>query len=448
MTRTPRPPEAVRWITERLERAGFETWAVGGAVRDALLGLEPGDWDLTTRARPEEVRRVFRRTVPVGIDHGTVGVLGPDGVMYEVTTFRRDVETFGRHAVVEFAERVEDDLARRDFTINALAWHAVRRELRDPFGGVADLEAGVIRTVGDPAARFAEDYLRVLRALRFAGEFLFAIEPATWRALCGAVPHLSILSAERVREELMKVLGAARPSAALELYAASGVLGELYPELAATLGVERPEGGPGDVWTHAVRSAAAIPRQRVFLRLVALLAGIGVAEARRRGEPVGAPRTGTWAARRAEELMTRLRFSNAEIRDATRLLAHFYSPPSPDAPDAAYRRWLSEATPARLNDLTRLWNAGVRAEAPAHWTAEPAHRWRRARRVLRERPALRVEELAVRGHDLMALGLRPGPRFGKILRALLDRVLEDPSLNRREVLLEMVRAEYLSRGTG
>lgn len=442
MIRTPNPPDAVRWITEKLEAAGYDTWTVGGAVRDALLGRGAGDWDLATRARPAEVRRVFRRTVPIGIDHGTVGVLAPDGVLYEVTTFRRDVETFGRHAVVEFADRIEDDLARRDFTINALAWHAVRRELRDPFAGLADLEAGVIRTVGDPAARFAEDYLRVLRALRFAGHFLFVIEPATWGALRRAAANLSILSAERVREELTKVLGALRPSATLELYALSGALAELYPELEATVGVPRPDGAADDAWTHAIRSADRVAQRHASLRLVAVLAGIGVAEAARRGEPPSSPRTGARAARRAEELMTRLRFSKAEIRRATELLVHLYDPPAADAPAAAYRRWLSRAGPERLNDLTRLWIARVRAEAPGRRSAEPVRRWRTARRVLRARPALSVGDLAIGGHELVELGLRPGPQFGEILRALLDRVLEQPELNERERLMEMVRAEY------
>src|SRR5690606_27017200 len=166
-----RPPGAVRWIARRLESAGFETWAVGGAVRDALRGEHPGDWDLATAARPGDVRRLFRRTVPIGIEHGTVGVLGKDGHLYEVTTFRRDVETFGRRARVAFADTLDEDLGRRDFTINAVAWHPLRGALHDPHGGVRDLREGVLRTVGDAAARFAEDRLRVLRALRFAGRF-------------------------------------------------------------------------------------------------------------------------------------------------------------------------------------------------------------------------------------------------------------------------------------
>src|SRR5918998_5680344 len=157
------PPEAVLAIAERLEGAGFETWCVGGAVRDALLGIRNLDWDLATAARPEEVRRLFRRTVPVGIEFGTIGVLDDGGLMHEVTTFRRDVRTDGRHAVVEYGASLDDDLARRDFTINAMAYHPRRHVLRDPFDGRADIDRRVVRAVGDPEQRMREDRLRALR---------------------------------------------------------------------------------------------------------------------------------------------------------------------------------------------------------------------------------------------------------------------------------------------
>ena len=226
------PPEQVLWIWRTLEEAGFETWMVGGAIRDLLLGRPADDWDFATRAHPKQIMAAFRRTVPIGVDHGTVGVLASDGTLYEVTTFRRDVETFGRRAVVEFAESIEEDLSRRDFTLNALAWHPDRDELLDPWNGATDLNERILRTVGDPAARFAEDLLRVLRALRFAGQFGLTIEAGTWQALLSAVPELSQLSPERIQEEMMKVLSQAeRPSVALGLYAESGVFAELYPEL-------------------------------------------------------------------------------------------------------------------------------------------------------------------------------------------------------------------------
>lgn len=454
------PPEAVREIARRLEEAGYETWAVGGAVRDALLGLAPGDWDLATRARPRDVRRLFRRTVPIGIEHGTVGVLGRDRVLYEVTTFRRDVETTGRQAVVEFADSIIEDLARRDFTCNAIAWHPLRGELLDPFSGLDDLRAGWLRTVGDPAERFAEDYLRVLRALRFAGHFRLAIEPATWEALVAATPHLTRLSAERVREELWKILGKTwRASAALSLYAASGALRVLYPELDAAIGVHAP-GARHDVWTESLLAVDTLPRTRPLLRAAALF----VAAARRGSGDAPGGAESEERARTAAAIMRRLRASNADTERVARLVgAHGDAVPLADG-DPAIRRWLRRIGADLLRDHVRLeaafWRARFgtaprstaaaigadppsRARAPAGAAADFVAGMRRARAVLRARPPLAVVDLAIGGTDLRALGIEPGPRYGQILRDLLERVTDRPELNTREALLEIVRREFV-----
>src|ERR1700738_4631778 len=187
------PPETARSIAKRLEDAGFETWCVGGAVRDALLGHPHLDWDLATAARPQDVQKLFKRTVPVGIEFGTLGVLDADNVMHEVTTFRKDVQTDGRHAVVEFGASLDDDLARRDFTINAIAYRPRTDEVRDPFGGQRDIDLRIGRAVGDPEQRMREDRWRALRAIRFASRYHFAIEPATLRAIRGSASHLTRL---------------------------------------------------------------------------------------------------------------------------------------------------------------------------------------------------------------------------------------------------------------
>ncbi|MGH7594216.1 MAG: CCA tRNA nucleotidyltransferase, partial [Gemmatimonadales bacterium] len=203
-------PQSVLAILHRLEDAGYETWCVGGAVRDELLGNVQQDIDLATAATPDVVASLFRRTVPVGLEHGTVGVVDGDNVLHEVTTFRRDVRTDGRHAVVEFGVSLAEDLARRDFTINAIAYHPLRHEWRDPFLGRDDLDHGIVRAVGDAAARFAEDRLRILRALRFAARFGFMIEPATWAAAVAQAHDTGQLSAERVRDEWVKGIITAR----------------------------------------------------------------------------------------------------------------------------------------------------------------------------------------------------------------------------------------------
>ena len=221
------PPAEVLEIAARLRRAGHEAWCVGGAVRDALLGHAHLDWDLATSARPQEVQKVFKRTVPIGIEFGTVGVLDANNVMHEVTTFRKDVNTDGRHAVVEFGASLDDDLARRDFTINAMAYEPETGELRDPFDGRTDLKRGIVRAVGKAEARMREDRLRALRAIRFAARFHFHIEPATWSAIKASAPHLGRLSAERVKQELEKTMQQVEwPSVALEWWRECGALGE------------------------------------------------------------------------------------------------------------------------------------------------------------------------------------------------------------------------------
>ncbi len=436
-------PPQVRDITRRLEDAGHSTWAVGGAVRDALAGLPPEDWDLATAATPKQVRRLFRRTVPIGIDHGTVGVLGPDGTMYEVTTFRRDVETFGRHAVVEFAETIEEDLARRDFTCNAVAWHPLTHELRDPFGGAGDLERRLLRTVGDPEARFAEDFLRVLRALRFAGHFSLDIDAATWAALEGALPHLPDLSAERIREELWKVLGKTeRASGTLALYAASGALAVLYPELDALVGLPSSDGEGPDAWTRTLLAVDAIPVSRVVLRVAALLHAVGQPTARMKDLRGGWRYTGheIQGARAAEAVMRRLKASNADTSRVAALVRVQASLFSPESRGPAVRRFLRDVGPELLADLFRLRIALCRAaERASGGCLDLAERWRMAHAELLRRPPLSVADLAVGGADLKELGLRPGPRFGRILDALLERVLDDPSLNDREALTALLR---------
>ena len=450
---TLQPPAAVTEITERLEKSGFETWAVGGSVRDALLGPaapgkhKPGDWDLATRARPDDVRRLFKRTVPVGIEHGTVGVLARDGIMYEVTTFRRDIETFGRHAVVAFADTIDEDLSRRDFTFNALAWHPLQEELRDPFHGLDDLRAGVLRTVGNPRERFAEDYLRILRGLRFAGHFVLQIDPETWEALQAGTPNLASLSAERVREELWKIFTNTRhASAALKLYASTGALAVLYPELVPLIGLHESGESHPDAWEETVATVDALPINRPVLRMAALLHKIGLPAARTRDLRGGWRFTGheQIGARKAEELMRRLKTSNSDAERVVTLVARQSQLFPPDAPPSGIRRWLMHVEPTFVRDLFRLRIAMWRARPVAGGEQDITHRWRRAHAALLEHPVLDPGGLAIDGSDLKQLGLTPGPRFGEILRSLLERVIEQPALNTKEQLLGIVQKELTS----
>ena len=424
------PPDQVLWICRTLEEAGFETWIVGGAIRDILLGRPTEDWDFATSAHPNQIMSVFRRTVPIGVDHGTVGVLGSDGTLHEVTTFRRDVETFGRRAVVEFAESIEEDLARRDFTLNALAWHPDRDQLLDPWNGVTDLNDRILRTVGDPGERFAEDLLRVLRALRFAGQFGLTIHAETWRALLSAVPELSQLSPERIQEEMMKVLSQAqRPSVALGLYAESGVFAELYPEIQTGGGVEG--------LAATLRACDAVPHTRPWVRLSLLVALVSATNEEDEIDSTDATRE----ARRymIESLMERLRFSNADTKRVATIGASLAPAPLSEEP-AVLRRWLNRVGPEHFTDIARAWLAGARAlekaernrhEGEGASTSDVVRRVNAIRTILRGVPPLTIADLALDGSDLKALGLPPGPQFGEILRYLLEEVLDRPEVNNR-----------------
>lgn len=417
-------PAAVRELTERLERAGHETWTVGGAVRDSLHGRDPReDWDLATRATPTEMRRVFGRTVPLGPEHGTLGVFGSNKVMYEITTFRRDVATDGRRAVVAFADTLEEDLARRDFTVNAMAWHPIRRELRDPHGGLDDLRAGVLRAVGTPENRFREDYLRVLRGLRFAGAMKLTVEQRTWEGLVNAVSGLGRLSQERVREELLKVMADSAPSRTLRLYQRSGVLSAVLPEL-----------GPMGAGAYAaVDATRARPTGQASYRRVATLLTLGLEAAGRSG---GSARTA------ATEILRRLRFSNAH-REQIAVVAGGGRGPSADvsACAAARRRWAAQIGPQRLGEVFRVWIAAHRAgQGGAAPTAELLRVIRAARRDLRDGVPTSVAGLKVGGRDLIARGWSPGPAVGSVLRRLLEAVWEDPRRNDPAALLKLAEA--------
>ncbi len=424
-----RPPDAVREIADRLERAGYETWCVGGAVRDALLGRADLDWDLATAATPGDVKRLFGRTVPVGIEHGTIGVFGSDGRLHEVTTFRADVETDGRHAVVKFGVSLDEDLARRDFTINAIAWSPARLELRDPFGGRDDLVARRVRAVGDASRRMAEDRLRALRAIRFASRFEFAIEAETWAAIVESAPALTRLSVERVLQEWTKTLEQVRcPSRAFALWRSCGALGVLTPSLIA---VDDEFFAAIDQVPQASRSGRL---ERASLRAMVRLALPFV--------PLGA--------RGARVALTALRASNADVAFASDV-AESWAMNAEELARIAMQR-LADGTSLRrvVARIGRMRVQGTLRVFAAVWAARRAAgivapsqgdmMWlaRRMTRIAYSEP-IALGDLHITGDDLRAAGVAPGPVMGRILHTLLDRVLSDPALNTPEQLLAMAK---------
>ena len=420
------PPLPVLEIARKLIRAGHESWFVGGAVRDALLGHPNLDWDLATAATPQQVQRLFRRTVPVGIEFGTVGVLDDAGVMHEVTTFRRDVQTDGRHAVVEFGASLDEDLARRDFTINAIAYGPDTRELHDPFHGRDDLERRLVRAVGVAADRMREDRLRALRAIRFAARFRFAIETDTWSAILDSAPHLGRLSMERVQQEIEKTMAqVALPGEAFRLWRDSGAFAVLAPPLASVSDVAFA------TLDRLPRARSAAQSQRTSNRLTALLLELSPAAAR--------------------ATLRELRFSNDRMRWIGDLVErwHAVAPALRDsisagmAPsDAAVRRWVAEIGRTRVSAFMRVAAARFAAESGEGGREERSRAVRSLyRRMLRAafRDPVEIGDLAIGGGDLMKAGIKAGPQLGAVLRALLEWVLEDAARNTHDRLLARAR---------
>ena len=432
-----RPTRSVLDIARRLEAAGFEAWCVGGAIRDALLGGHPLDWDLATPAHPEQVRDLFgrKRTIPVGIEFGTVSVLDDAGIAHEITTFRRDVKTDGRHAEVEFGVSLEDDLARRDFTINAIAYRPRTEELRDPFDGQGDIERGLVRAVGDAEQRMREDRLRALRAIRFAARYHFAIEPSTLAAIRSSAPYLTRLSAERVQQEIVKTMEQVdRPSLAFGLWRDTGAFAALVPSLA---GVDDVALATLDALPRASTGGRALP-QRTSNRLAALFLHV----------PPAAVRV----------TLTGLRFSKHETAWATAIVERWTSLGGEMASTLAARRPTDEEVRRWLSRIGRLYAGAFLRVAQARWSAvrsaggaapsDAAVRslHRRMRRSLYRDP-IEVADLQVGGDDLRRAGIPAGPIYAKILHALLDLVLADPARNTPEALLAEVPRLAAALGT-
>jgi tRNA nucleotidyltransferase/poly(A) polymerase len=414
-------------------------------VRDAVRGETPTDWDVATSAPPEAVSALFPRSTWEN-PFGTVTVLPQDdGEAVEVTTYRIEgpYRDRRRPETVRWGGSLDEDLSRRDFTINALAWVPIdvaagSGRLRDPFGGAEDLRAGILRAVGNPDERIAEDALRMVRAVRFATRFGLALDPATEAAIRLQVAEAATLSGERVRDEVLRIMsGAAPPSQAMSMMESLGLLGVLLPELAALRGVPQSKAVPGDALDHSLRTVDALPATDPVLRIAGLLHDLGKSTTLADGHFIGHERAG---AELAEALLMRLRFPRAEIARITRLIRHHMFAYAPGWTDAAVRRFVRRVGADLLDDLYAL----RRADNAASGAREPASgglgelRARAARAVAGD--PMSPQQLAVDGNDLVSeLGLQPGPVVGRLLDELMEAVLEDPGLNRRETLLALAR---------
>lgn len=448
-----RVPRVVHEFATPFRSAGFQCYLVGGAVRDILMRRPHTDYDIATDARPEQVTALFRRVIPTGIKHGTVTVLF-GGTTFEVTTFRTEADySDGRHPdQVRFAPSIAEDLARRDFTINALAFDLRTQRLFDPHGGQKDLAQHIVRAIGDPAQRFSEDGLRPLRACRIAAQLSFTVDEATRSAIPGALRILALVSAERVRDELVKILEAPLPSTGFLLMKETGILSIVLPEILEGVGIPQGDLHCYDVFTHALYTCDAAPRESLRLRLAALLHDLG--KPRARGEaPAGGRPTfyghETVSAQMSGKILARLKFPNAIIHDVMHLVAHHMFNYQEEWTDAAVRRFIARVGEEWIPDLMALRRADQIGMCRENAEAFPAGLARFAERVASVQSAGRaftVGQLAVNGNDVMArLGISPGPQVGIVLNELLQSVLDDPSANEKERLLGIAERLYRER---
>ena len=438
MTRINVPADAIK-IINRLEESGYEAYVVGGCVRDSILGRTPYDWDITTSALPLQVKALFDHTVDTGLKHGTVTVL-MDKTPYEVTTYRIDGEyEDSRHPLeVTFTTSLEEDLMRRDFTINAMAYHP-ERGLVDLFGGMEDLSAGIIRCVGDPYLRFSEDALRMMRAVRFGAQLCFEIEEKTRSAIAALAGTLEKISAERIRDELCKLLCSRRPRDLVNLYEL-GLTKIFLPEFDILM--ETEQNNPHHMYTvgmHTVEAVCLAPED-LTLRLTMLLHDIGKPRAKttdekgvdhfKRHQEIGADM--------AEDIMKRLRFDNDTIKRVRNFVR--YHDERPGTTEKAIRRAIVRIGPEAFPDFFIVQRADLGAQSM--YMREEKERAleefeKTYYRILDEENCIRKSDLALGGRDLIEMGIKPGPGMGEIIDRLFEKVVDDPALNEKETLMKM-----------
>ena len=438
-------PSSVKLILGTLAAQGQEAYIVGGCVRDACLGKLPHDWDICTSALPEETTSIFTqarcKVIPTGIQHGTVTVL-INGEGYEVTTFREDGDySDNRHPDnVKFVRSLRSDLARRDFTMNAMAY-SPETGLVDPFNGRKDIKNKVIRCVGRPEVRFCEDALRIMRAVRFAAVTGFALEDYTRHAAWCQANCLEEVAWERKQKELVEMLQGEYVGMVLRKY--KEILTWVIPEIHPCFGFAQNNPYHAyDVWEHTVRAVEAAPTQDITVRLALLLHDLGKPFCYEEGEDgVGHFHGhGEVSQKIARQVLARLRF-NTDILETVSELVGIHDRRFEATPKAV-RKFMGQIGPEQYFRFLEVRAGDIRAQAPEMVDSrmEKVAKLRQiGQEILAEKQCVSLRDLAVNGHDLIAAGMKPGPEMGRMLRALLDRVIEDPALNEKETLLELSR---------
>lgn len=456
-------PDILKKMNEIFVQHGYKAYLVGGAVRDMLMGKEPHDWDVTTDATPEQVMSIFRKVIPTGIAHGTVTVHFMKNEI-EVTTFRTESDySDGRHPdKVEYTGNIEEDLSRRDFTINAIASYLGDGTITDPFHGRDDIKRKVIRTVGNPLERFSEDGLRPVRAVRFSAQLGFEIERKTLKAISEPeiLKKTSGISLERFRDELLKLMKAEKPSAGLKLMEESGILDIFIPEFKKCRGcIQGDFRGyhQFDVLDHLFYACDGAPASKQNVRLAALFHDIGKPDVKRviptpQGDQFTFYNHEAKSQQITKEILFRLKFSNAEIANICHLVVNHMFNYTQDWTDAAVRRFLAKIHEENLEDLYDLRladiygmnNAPVRGQ-DSRTIALLNELKDRISKETEKNSVLSLKQLAVNGKDLMKNGISAGKDLGFVLNQLLETVLEDPSQNEKEQLIKIALNIYKKR---
>ena len=439
-------------IVKELNKNGYECYLIGGSVRDLVLGQAVSDFDFATNACPEEVARVFKRVIPTGIKHGTVTVLLREK-QFEVTTYRFDGKYIDgrRPECVKFSKTLDEDVRRRDFTINGLGYDIHKEEIIDFVDGMEDLEKGIIKTIGDPLERFGEDGLRSLRACRFAAKLNFEIEDETFNAISKTLNISRLVSAERVRDELIKLLFTDKPSIGFEYMRNSGLLKLFIPELYNCYKVNQNKYHLYDVYYHSLYSCDAVSRDNIMVRLAALFHDVGKVATREGENDVDCTfyNHEVMGARLVKKLMIRLKFSNEEILEVTNLIVNHMFHYLDEWTDGAVRRFIKKVGLDNMDNLFLLRLAdrignGMRKGIPA-----PINELKkRIEKIIKEENALNVKDLDIDGNIIMKeFDFKPGPLVGRLLNDLLEFVLDNPEMNEREILVSKSHEIYNKIGS-
>lgn len=440
-------PEKLAELAHIFKQNGYSLFLVGGAVRDYVLGRKNHDYDFTTDAEPNEVKEMFKRTIDTGIKHGTVTVLFK-GSSYEITTFRTEGNyTDNRHPdCVKFVKNLDEDLKRRDFTINALAADLFTGEIIDQHNGLDDLDKKKIRAIGNPVERFSEDALRMLRACRFSSKLDFDIEQSTLDAIAKLHKNVLDVSAERINEEFFKLIDGTNPIKALEYMRSTGLMETLFPEIHNTIGVEQGGFHNEDVYTHLLLALKRANEMDYPLevKMAALLHDVGKPSTRAEGKDRYTFYSHEIASEKIVlEILTRLKASNKEKEDISHLVREHMFSYTPDWSDAAIRRFINRVGVDYLDRLYMLRDADFAAttgDCPDS-SERLEELKRRISKELNQNNAKSIKDLKINGNDLMQLGIPKGKEIGKTLSYLLERVIEQPELNTKERLASLVRSK-------